>query len=139
MTAGYRIADRIVRIGAGCWVRGGEKADMFNLGVIARDPAYLPYLSRALTVERVADWFGHLTEGGAPPQVVRHDAPGFHCLNFTVAAALGGGQTSGMRLDPNAKGMAQQLLTIPVAVPAALASEARANLGRLGHTVPELA
>jgi hypothetical protein len=121
------------------WARSGDKSNMFNLGVIARDPAYLPFLSRALTADRVAAWFRHLTAEGQPPRVDRFDAPGFHCINFTVAAALGGGQTSGMRLDPNAKGMAQQLLAMPIPVPPKIAAEARAQVARLGHSVPGFA
>lgn len=119
------------------WGRSGDKADMFNIGIIARDPGYLPYLSAALTEDRVADWYRHTTIDGVPPQVRRFDAPGFHCINFTVANALGGGQTSGMRFDPNAKGMAQQLLVLPILVPPAIAREARARIAALGHDVPD--
>ena len=121
------------------WARSGDNADMFNVGVIAREPANLPFISAARPAERVADWFQHLTMDGQPPRVARFDAPGFHCINFTVAAALGGGQTSGMRFDPNAKGMAQQLLAMPIPVTPALAAEARANLARQGHNVPAFA
>ncbi|WP_298671021.1 acyclic terpene utilization AtuA family protein [uncultured Sphingomonas sp.] len=115
------------------WARSGDKADMFNIGVIARDPVYLPYLSAALTEHRIADWFSHTTSNGQPPRVERYDAPGFHCINLIVFDALGGGQTSGMRFDPNAKGMGQQLLAIDIPLPAALADRARRAMGSAGH------
>ncbi len=121
------------------WGRSGDKADMFNVGIIARDPEWLPWISAALTEQRVAHWFRGTTRDGTPPPVRRFDAPGFHCINFTVANALGGGQTAGMRFDPNAKGMAQRLLAMPIAVPGAIAARARPLLERLGHRVPEFA
>src|SRR5690606_8348195 len=41
------------------WARSGDKGNHANIGVIARDAAYLPYLSAALTVEAVADYMRH--------------------------------------------------------------------------------
>lgn len=120
------------------WGRSGDKANMFNVGIIARDPAYLPYISAALTEQRVADWYRSTSSDGTPPPVRRFDAPGFHCINLTVENALGGGQTAGMRFDPNAKGMAQRLLAMPVAVPAAIARQVVPQLRLLGHHVPAL-
>ena len=33
------------------WARSGDKGDAFNIGVIARDPAYLPHIRAALGEE----------------------------------------------------------------------------------------
>lgn len=134
--ANVSAASETVPLVALAWARSGDKGDLFNVGVIARDPAHLPWLSAALSADRVVEWYAHVMTDGTAPVVDRHDAPGFHCINFTVHAALGGGQTSGMRYDPNAKGMAQQLLTMPIAVPPALAIEARARVAGLGHKAP---
>lgn len=128
-------ADETVPLIALAWGRSGDKADMFNVGIIARDPADLPYISAALTEAHVADLYRSVTTDGAAPRVRRFDAPGFHCINFTVQNALGGGQTSGMRLDPNAKGMAQRLLAMPVRVPPAVAMRAKAVLAATGHGI----
>jgi hypothetical protein len=119
------------------WSRSGDKGDMFNLGVIARKPEYLPYIRAALTEEVVADWYAHLFSETADRKVLRFDMPGFNGLNFNVHNALGGGQTSGMRLDPNAKGMAQQLATFPVPVTPAIAAEARARLTEQKVRLPQ--
>jgi hypothetical protein len=126
--------DPTVPLVALAWARSGDKADMFNVGVIARDPAYLPFISAALTEARVADLYRDTTLDGLPPRVSRSDAPGFHCINFAVEGALGGGQTTGMRLDPNAKGMAQRLLAMPIQLPARLSVTAREAMGRAGHS-----
>jgi hypothetical protein len=121
------------------WCRSGDKGDMFNLGVIARKPEYLPFLGAALTKEAVGDWYRHVFADPDKRQLVRYDAPGFNCINFNIFGALGGGQTSGMRADPNAKGMAQQLATFPVAVTPAVAAEARARLAAMQVRLPEKA
>jgi hypothetical protein len=102
------------------WARSGDKGDAFNVGVIARDPAFLPYIRAALTEEAVLAFFAHEFEGGANPRVVRYEAPGLNALNFHCLDALGGGQFASLRLDPLAKGKAQQLLEFPVAAPARL-------------------
>ena len=99
------------------WGRSGDKGDLFNVGVIARRAEYLPYIRAALTPEAVAGWFAHCFADPARRIVDRYDAPGFHALNFVIRDALGGGITSSPRLDPVAKGMAQQLLEYPVPVP----------------------
>jgi ubiquinone biosynthesis protein COQ4 len=92
------------------WGRSGDKGSLFNLAVIARDPAYFPWLAAAMTPAAVADWYAHLGRDGAPPEVQRYVVPGFHALNFVVRDSLDGGITRGARLDPAAKGMAQMIM-----------------------------
>jgi hypothetical protein len=99
------------------WARSGDKGDSANIGVIARASAYVPILRDALTAERVAAYFAHLVRG----RVRRFDVPGIDAFNFTLDEALGGGGMASMRIDPLAKGMAQMLLDIPIAVPISLA------------------
>jgi hypothetical protein len=45
---------------------------------------------------------------------------GIGAFNFTLDEALGGGGMASMRIDPLAKGMAQMLLDMPIAVPVSL-------------------
>lgn len=102
------------------WARSGDKGDAFNIGVIARKPAYLPWIRRALTPEAVMDFFAHEFEGAEDPKVIRYELPGLAAINLHCIQALGGGQFSSLRLDPLAKGKAQQLLDMEIEVPAAL-------------------
>ena len=102
------------------WARSGDKGDLFNVGVIARRPEYYPYICAALDARRVADWFAHAFNSPSKRRAKRYLAPGFNALNFVIDEALGGGQTVGLRLDSNAKGMAQHLLRIETPVPRAL-------------------
>ncbi len=106
------------------WARSGDKGALFNVAVIARDPAFLPWIAAAMTQEAVADWYAHLGPDGASPRVDRFHVPGLSALNFVVHDALDGGILRGRGLDPAAKGMAQMILRFPVPIPAALAAQA---------------
>jgi hypothetical protein len=102
------------------WARSGDKGDAFNVGVIARRPEYLPWIRAALTGPALRQWFAHEFEGGARPEVRIYEVPGLNALNFHFLDALGGGQLGSLRVDPLAKGKAQQLLDIPVRIPPGL-------------------
>lgn len=52
-------------------------------------------------------------------RVIRYELPGLNALNFMLENALGGGVAS-LRIDPQGKAFAQQLLDMPVKVPAHL-------------------
>ena len=103
------------------WARSGDKGNKANIGVIARDPAYLPFIWAALTPESVARRFGHFIEGGADAaKIDRFHLPGSHAINFLIDAVLGGGGVASIRNDAQGKGYGQILLAHPVAIPAAL-------------------
>lgn len=93
--------------------RSGDKGDKSNIGVLARQPECLPYLSAALTADVVRDWFAHT----GTPRVDRYELPGLNGLNFLLHDALGGGGAVSLRLDVQGKTFAQQLLHFPVTVP----------------------
>ncbi len=100
--------------------RSGDKGNHSNIGVMARKPEYLPWIAEALTPEAVVDWMDHVLD----PQVgrvARWYLPGSHSLNFLLENALGGGGVASLRIDPQGKAFAQQLLEFPVPVPQALA------------------
>ncbi len=103
------------------WARSGDKGDLFNVAVIARDPAYLPALRAALTVDVIAACYTQFLRNPAAPKVERFEAPGPNALNFVVHESQCGGINTSPRLDPAAKSMAQYMLNIPVAVPRSLA------------------
>lgn len=102
------------------WARSGDKGDAFNIGVIARKPEYLPWIRAALSPDAMMTWFAHEFEGGKNPAVLRYDLPGMNAVNLHFLDSLGGGQFASLRLDPLAKGKAQQLLDMPVKVAAGL-------------------
>ena len=116
-SAGEMIAVPLVDV---AWARSGDKGDAFNIGVVARDPKFMPWIRAALTQDRLLAFFAHEFEGGAHPAVLRYELPGLNALNFHCLDALGGGQFASLRLDPLAKGKAQQLLDMEISVPVAL-------------------
>jgi hypothetical protein len=107
------------------WGRSGDKGDSSNIGLIARRPEWLPLLREQVTPDRVADWLAHLVKG----PVRRYDLPGIAAINLVCEQALDGGGTASLRNDALGKGMAQQLLAMPVTVPAALFGESGADAG----------
>ncbi|MEP3246352.1 MAG: acyclic terpene utilization AtuA family protein [Sneathiella sp.] len=98
--------------------RSGDKGDSANIGVIARSETYLPYIGKALTATAVKNWFSHTTKG----EVDRYFAPGMNAFNFLLGNTLGGGGTSSLHLDSQAKTYGQQILAMPIPVPKTLAA-----------------
>lgn len=119
--------------------RSGDKGDVCNVGIIARDAQYLPYIKKALTEQAVSKYMQHLCQGN----VTRYELPGTHALNFVLTKALGeflfllklcmqsnhyltyyssgGGGLSSLRIDRQGKTYAQMVLSgIEVDIPAKL-------------------
>ena len=53
-------------------------------------------------------------------RVTRWALPGFQAFNFLLEHSLGGGGVASLRIDPQGKAFAQQLLEFPVPVRAEL-------------------
>jgi len=102
--------------------RSGDKGNHSNIGVIARDPEYLPWIAEALTPAVIVDWMSHVLDP-LHGRVERWYLPGSHSLNFLLENALGGGGIASLRIDPQGKAFAQQLLEIPIAVPQHIADQ----------------
>ena len=102
--------------------RSGDKGNHSNIGVIARAPEYLPWIAEALTPAVIVDWMSHVLDP-LHGRVERWYLPGSHSLNFLLENALGGGGIASLRIDPQGKAFAQQLLEIPIAVPQHLADQ----------------
>lgn len=105
------------------WGRSGDKGNKANIGIIARDPAYLPCIYQALTEEVVRERFAHFLQDTGPGAVERFLLPGSNAINFLLHEVLGGGGVASIRNDPQAKGYAQLLLSCPIPVPTAIAEK----------------
>ena len=93
--------------------RSGDKGDKANIGIVARRPELLAWLSAWLTPERVAAHFAHR----APSKVERFDLPGVGAINFVLHDVLGGGGMASLHTDNLAKAYAQVLLAMQVPTP----------------------
>ena len=102
------------------FARSGDKGNLFNVAVIARDPDYLPYIAAALSPDTVGEHYGRVLYQSGPLAVDRFSLPGMSALNFVVKSSLDGGVLASTAIDSVAKGMAQLLLSFPVPISTAL-------------------
>ena len=110
--------------------RSGDKGNKANVGIIARQPEYLPYIYAALNEQAVAERFAHfLPEGAAQNSlcyVERYLMPGTNAINFLIHDVLGGGGMASIRNDAQGKGFGQLMLDASIPVSAAIAAEVNA-------------
>lgn len=99
--------------------RSGDKGNHSNIGVIARQAEYLPWIRANLTAENVTKYMQHVLSPETS-QVIRYEIEGFNALNILLENALGGGGIASLRIDPQGKAFAQQLLDMTVKVPKGL-------------------
>lgn len=108
------------------WARSGDKGNNANIGVMARKADYYPYIYHALTTDTVQQWMQH-TLDKEHGSVEKWQLPGINGLNFLLRNALGGGGIASLRIDPQGKAFAQQLLDIPIPVSQAIANEVQSD------------
>ncbi|MGB1465371.1 MAG: acyclic terpene utilization AtuA family protein [Alcanivorax nanhaiticus] len=104
------------------WARSGDKGNHANIGIIARKPEYLPFINAAVTEQSVADYMQHVLDPDSG-SVNRWAMPGMNAFNFLLKNALGGGGIASLRIDPQGKAFAQQLLDMPIPVSKKIADE----------------
>ncbi|OED44413.1 terpene utilization protein AtuA [Endozoicomonas sp. (ex Bugula neritina AB1)] len=94
--------------------RSGDKGNHCNIGIIARDTRYLPYIEAALTPVRIADYFAHITSDRS--EITRYQLPAMNSINILITHCLGGGGMASLRIDSQGKALAQQLLSMPIPI-----------------------
>lgn len=97
------------------YARSGDKGNHANIGVVARKPEYLPFIQAALSESAVADYMKHTLDPNAG-KVSGWAMPGLNAINFSLENSLGGGGVASLRIDPQGKAFAQQLLEFPIPV-----------------------
>ncbi|HTN34586.1 MAG TPA: terpene utilization protein AtuA, partial [Marinobacter sp.] len=111
--------DTTVRLVDLAWARSGDKGDHSNIGVVARKAEFVPFIEAALTEKAVAEWMAHALNPETG-KVTRWALPGLNAFNFLLEHSLGGGGVASLRIDPQGKAFAQQLLEFQVPVPSGL-------------------
>lgn len=92
--------------------RSGDKGDISNVGLIAKEPQFYGLLLREVTAERVKAHFGALVKG----RVTRYELPNLRALNFVMEQALDGGGTISLRTDAQGKTHGAALLAMKIEV-----------------------
>ena len=103
------------------WARSGDKGNKANIGVIAREAKYLPFIWHSLSQDVIGNAFKHFTDDVSA--IEKYYLPGSNALNILIDNVLGGGGAASLRNDAQAKGYSQILLTLPIAVPQSIADE----------------
>jgi hypothetical protein len=93
------------------FVRSGDKGDISNVVVLARDAEAFTALERGLRPDTISDFLSGLVTG----PVVVHTLPRLHAFNVVLRGALGGGATTTLRFDETGKSMCAILSRMPVA------------------------
>merc|ERR1712020_783523 len=98
------------------FARSGDKGDSCNIGLVARHPAFLPYIKRALTPAALSTYFEHFlepenSETKMEDLVEVYDLPGINAINILLRNSLGGGGMASLRPDPLGESYGQRLLS----------------------------
>ena len=86
--------------------RSGDKGNIANISVIARNSAAYAEIKAKLTAERVKAHLGDLVRG----KVIRYEVDNIEALNFVCYQALDGGATRSLRIDQLGKSLAGAVL-----------------------------
>lgn len=92
------------------YARSGDKGDVSNIGVIAKDESSYDELKSILTPERIKAHFREWVKG----EVIVYDMPNIHSFNVICKQALGGGATRTLRFDQTGKAMSTALLRMSI-------------------------
>ena len=86
--------------------RSGDKGNIANISVIARNSEAYAEIKAKLTAERVKAHLGDLVKG----KVIRYEIDNIEALNFVCHQALDGGATRSLRIDQLGKSLAGAVL-----------------------------
>jgi hypothetical protein len=115
------------RVTVPLWVliggRSGDKGGEANVGLWADEDIVGEWLCGSFDVEE----FKAALPESAPFAVSRHPLPNLRAVNFVVHGILGWGVASNLRLDTQAKGMAERLRSHAMSVPSALLATGKPN------------
>lgn len=92
--------------------RSGDKGDISNIVIIAKERRFYPLLQKYLTAEKVKEFFGDMVKGN----VERYEIPNLDAMNFVLRNSLGGGATRSLRMDFTGKTMCQAILRLVLEV-----------------------
>ena len=90
------------------YARSGDKGDVVNIGVMAKDAESYALLKRHLTPARLKEHFTGMVKGA----IVRYEMDNLNSLEFVMQNALGGGATRTLMMDQTGKAYGPNLLRL---------------------------
>jgi len=90
--------------------RSGDKGDVANIGLLAKSDECYRIIKKAITPERVKEFFGPMVKG----DVKIYSMDNINALMVVLYQGIGGGATKTLRYDQTAKSIGQALLRMQV-------------------------
>ena len=103
---------RTVQLRELAYARSGDKGDIVNIGVMAKDAAAYAVLKQHLTAEKVKSHFRDFVKG----DVMRYEMDNLNSLEFVLKQALGGGATRTLMMDQTGKAYGPNLLRLELEI-----------------------
>ena len=94
------------------YARSGDKGDIVNIGVMAKDDAAYASLKKHLTAAKVNSHFEDFVKGA----VTRYEMDNLNSLEFVLEQALGGGATRTLMMDQTGKAYGPNLLRVELEI-----------------------
>ncbi len=94
------------------YARSGDKGDVVNIGVMAKDDGAYELIKKHLTADKVKSHFKDFVRG----EVFRYDMDNLNSLEFVLKQALGGGATRTLMMDQTGKAYGPNLLRLVLEV-----------------------
>ncbi len=95
------------------YARSGDKGDVVDIGVMARDDEAYRIIKKFLTADKVKEFFGPIVKG----EVKRYDLDTLNSLEFVLYNALGGGATRTLAMDQTGKAYGPNMLRMEFEIP----------------------
>lgn len=104
------------------FARSGDKGDVSNIGIMAKNKDIFNFLINAITPENIKEHFKGMIKG----DVEIYPMPNIDSLEIVLRQSLGGGATCTLRFDQTGKSMCSALQRMELEVDERLLEGARA-------------
>lgn len=94
------------------YARSGDKGDVVDIGVMAKDDNAYRIIKEKLTAEKVKEHFKNIVKG----DVLRYDMDTLNSLEFVMYNALGGGATRTLAMDQTGKAYGPNMLRMEIEI-----------------------
>ncbi len=103
---------RTVQLREIAYARSGDKGDVINIGVMAKDSECYALLKKHLTAAVVREHFRGIVKG----EVTCYPMDNLESLEFVMTQALGGGATQTLMMDQTGKAYGPNLLRLVLSI-----------------------
>ena len=106
------MAKKKIKLSDICYYRSGDKGDISNIGLMAKDEKAYKIIKKEVTPERIKAHFKDWVKG----DVIIYPMDNLQSLEIMLYKALGGGATKTLRIDQTGKAMGNALSKMEIEV-----------------------